>query len=77
MLQKFVTDIDKVNKWLARQTLEVMNDGQPFTFGDLPEFPFELPEIPTLKKVQQRLLNKRQDEVMRYMTSPDLSKKQN
>lgn len=77
MLQKFVTDIDKVNKWLARQTLEVMNDGQPFKFGDFPEFPFELPEIPTLKKVQQRLLNKRQDEVMKYMTSPDLSKKQN
>ena len=74
MLSKFVKDIEKVNKWLAKQTLEVMNDGQPLEF---PGFPFELPEIPTLKKVQKRLLNKRKDEVMKYMTSSDLSKKQN
>ena len=32
MLSKFVKDIDKVNKWLAKQTLEVMNDGQPLEF---------------------------------------------
>jgi len=74
MLQKFVKDIDKVNRWLARQTLETFNEGQSL---DFPEFPFELPEIPTLKKVQSSLLNKRQDQVMKYMTSPDLSKKQN
>ena len=84
MLSKFVKDFDKVNKWLARETLKMVNDGETL------KFPFELPElpqIPTLQNVQKKLLNRRAEdlkllnrrsgEAMRYINSPDLSKQQN
>ena len=84
MLSKFVKDFDKVNKWLARETLKMVNDGETL------KFPFELPElpqIPTLQNVQKKLLNRRAEDLkllnrrsgdaMRYINSPDLSKQQN
>merc|ERR1719362_581520 len=84
MLSKFVKDFDKVNKWLARETLKMVNDGETL------KFPFELPElpqIPTLHNVQKKLLNRRAEdlkllnrrsgEAMRYINSPDLSKQKN
>lgn len=78
MLSKFVKDFDKVNKWLARETLKMVNDGESL------KFPFELPElpqIPTLQNVQKKLLNRRAEDVksnvMKYINDPDLSKQQN
>merc|ERR1712008_393271 len=79
MLSKFVKDFDKVNKWLARETLKMVNDGETL------KFPFELPElpqIPTLQNVQKKLLNRRaedvkllnrrSEDVMRYINDPPM-----
>merc|ERR1711953_167274 len=71
LLSKFMKDFSKVNNWLARQTLEVANNGVPF------EMPFDLPEIPELPNIQKI---KREDSehegVMTYIPAPDLSKEQ-
>ena len=63
MLSKFVKDLTKVNKWLARQTLDMVNEGQSL------QLPFELPELPALPKIKKRQDHK----VMKYMNAPDLS----
>ena len=63
MLQRFMKDIDVFNKWLARQTLETFNNGQRF------KLPFDLPELPASSSIQKI---KRQDPVMRYVSSPNL-----
>lgn len=72
LLSKFMKDFSKVNNWLARQTLEVANNGVPF------EVPFDLPEIPEFPANIQKI--KREDsevqEVMKYIPAPDLSKEQ-
>ena len=72
-LQFSMENLDLVKLTHKLHAKVYLNFYQPLFSG----FPFELPEIPTLKKVQKRLLNKRKDEVMKYMTSSDLSKKQN
>ena len=66
LLNKFVKDFGIVNRWLARQTLEIVNDGQSL------QLPFEIPEIPTVQKIK-----KRKDSVMKYIQAPDLSNVKN
>ena len=71
LLSKFMKDFSKVNNWLARQTLEVANNGVPF------EMPFDLPEIPELPNIQKiKREDSEQEGVMKYIPAPDLSKEQ-
>ena len=63
-------DYSKVGNWLARQTLEVANNGVPF------EVPFDLPELPELPNIQKIKRQDDQEGVMKYIPAPDLSKEQ-
>ena len=71
LLSKFMKDYSKVSNWLARQTLEVANNGVPF------EMPFDLPDIPELPNIQKiKREDSDQEGVMKYIPAPDLSKEQ-
>lgn len=71
LLNKFAKDINKVNHWVAKQTLDaVQNAPNPLT--DLPDLSAGIADLPGLFQKRRKDKN-----VLQYIPAPNLSRKSN
>ena len=71
LLNKFAKDINKVNHWVAKQTLDVVQNA-PNPLTDLPDLSAGIADLPGLFQKRRKDKN-----VLQYIPAPNLSRKSN